>query len=289
MPKVSVVIPTYNRVDLLARAMRSVKYQTHEDWEMIIVDDHSMDSTPQMVQSWQLNDARIKYHRFSYNSGSPVAPRNVGVSMAEGDYIAFLDSDDLWFKNKLETQLWYMQYHNTFFTYHDLVVQTLGEGGKVEWWQWDKMSTCHSDRVFLFLLRKNFIATSTVMLKKGIYERYGGMDPFLTINHDWDLWLRIAYELPIHFINELLGQIEIHKGSVITEVHKRRVSSRRIVRKWIEKMEGMYYRKVMAYYYLMEVFDILPERLQRKIRRIWYNQSKYKGEKRPDLPAHKQP
>ena len=280
MPKVSVIIPTYNRVDLLSRAMRSVKQQTHKDWEMIIVDDYSNDATVQMVASWMVNDERIKYYKLPQNSGSPVAPRNIGVSYAIGDYISFLDSDDLWFNNKLETQLWYMQYHNSVFSYHNLIVQFIEKNKDVHYERWDRMSTCFSDMVFPFLLRKNFIPTSTVMMKKGIYERFGGMDPDLPINHDWDLWLRIAHDIPIHFVNEQLGQLEIHGGSVIGEVHKRRKDSRKIIRKWMNEVDGMYYRKIMAYYCLMEIFDILPKGIQRQVRKLWYSQSKYKGEKR---------
>jgi len=279
--KISVIIPTYNRVDLLARAMGSVKIQTHTNWEMIIVDDGSIDHTSQMVQSWQLNDQRIKYYKLSKNTGSPVAPRNKGVALAEGGYIAFLDSDDYWFSNKLEIQLWYMEYHNSVFSYHDLIVQRVDGHGNKSFEQWDKMSTCFSDMVFPFLLRKNFIPTSAVMMKRELYERYGGMDPALVINHDWDLWLRIAYEVPMHFVNEQLGLLEIHEDSVITEAHRRRTDSRKIIRKWADHVDASYYKKIMAYYYLMEVFDVLPRGVQKTIRKWWYNQDKYKGGNRP--------
>jgi len=281
MPKVSIIIPTYNRVDLLARAMGSVKRQTHQDWEMIVVDDGSTDATAQMVQSWMLNDERIKYHKLPKNSGSPVFPRNFGVSKAQGNYITFLDADDKWFPNKLETQLWYMQHHNSDFSYHDLIVVVIDKlGREVRTEQWDRMSTCFSDMVFKFLLRKNFIPTSTVMMKKGLYERYGGMDAGLTISHDWDLWLRIAFEVPIHFVNEQLGLLQIHEGSVISETHRRRSESRQIIRKWFDCVDGMYYRKVMVYYYLMEVMDLLPGRVRKIIRSWWYSQDKYQKPKR---------
>lgn len=276
MPEISIVIPTYNREDLLARAMRSVREQTFQDWEMIVVDDGSTDNTGQIVQSWAFNDKRIKYYRLSPNSGTPVIPRNVGVARAQGEYVAFLDSDDQWEPGKLETQLWYMKYHNSLFTYHDLEVLRFDYRGIIiNKERWGKMSTCHSDSVFKFLLRKNFIATSTVMMRRGLYEKYGGMDYRLAISHDWDLWLRIAYDIPVHYINEPLGTLEIRDGSVIGEVHRRRSECRQVIRKWMKQVDTIYYKKIMRYYYLMEVFDVLPVKLQGCMRSIWYKQDKY--------------
>lgn len=273
-PEISIIIPTYNRAEVLIRAIESSLKQSYQNWEIIIIDDCSTDITKETISLWIAKDQvwlnrRVHYYQFDKNSGSPVKPRNYGVSKAKGKYIAFLDSDDAWLPNKLETQLWYMKYHNSQFTYHNMKV-TMNQ-------EWSKMSTCHSDHVFKFLLRKNFIPTSSVMMKKELYEKYGGMNGNLTINHDWDLWLKIAYDLPVHFINEQLGKLEIHKGSIISQNHKRRVDSRKIIRKWKDKVDLRYYRKIMLYYYLMEVYDILPARIQNIIREAWYNQNKYKG------------
>jgi len=280
MPEVSIIIPTYNRDKILAAAISSVRQQSYKGWELIVVDDCSTDRTESIVK-WEQEKCNfnrnrlfrpvIHYVQLPSNSGSPVKPRNFGASIATGKYLAFLDSDDQWYSNKLELQLWYMKNHNSEFTYHDLTVQ---KGNKL--YDWSKMSTCHSDYVFKYLLRKNFIPTSSVMIKKDLWENYGGMDPKLTINHDWDLWLRIGYAYQIHFINEKLGWLDLHEDSVITKNHRRRVDSRKIVRKWKYYVGSNYYRKVMIYYYLMEVFDILPDWIQNRVRTIWYKQSKYK-------------
>jgi glycosyltransferase involved in cell wall biosynthesis len=273
MSKISVIIPTYNRAAVLHRAIYSVFGQTYEDWEIIIVDDCSTDKTQEIVHFWLKNHPdQIQYLRLNANSGSPVLPRNLGVNISTGEYLAFLDSDDYWTNNKLETQLWYMKYHDSHFSYHDLWV---GEEKLSQ--EWSRMSTCHSDYVFKFLLRKNFIPTSSVMMKKELYQTYKGMDPELIINHDWDLWLRIAYHEQIHYINEKMGHLALHEGSVIGNTHRRRADSRKIVRKWKDQVHPNYYRKIILYYYLMEVFDKLPEELQDIIRTAWYNQDKYKG------------
>ena len=101
-PAVSVVIPTYNRAHMLSRAVLSVIRQTSKDWELLIIDDGSTDTTEQVVQSF--SDLRIRYVRHESNRGAQAA-RNTGIRMALGEYIAFLDSDDEWHRTKLERQL----------------------------------------------------------------------------------------------------------------------------------------------------------------------------------------
>ncbi|WP_036479491.1 glycosyltransferase [Myxosarcina sp. GI1] len=99
---VSVVIPTYNRANILSQTVNSVLKQTHQNLEIIIVDDRSTDNTETVVSS--INDSRIRYFCHSTNKGGAAA-RNMGIEAAKGEYIAFLDSDDAWVANKLELQL----------------------------------------------------------------------------------------------------------------------------------------------------------------------------------------
>ena len=275
-PLVSIITPTFNRVDMLGAAINTVKNQTLKDWEMVVIDDCSTDNTAQVVGSHQVTDNRITYYGFSKNSGSPVVPRNKGVALAKGKYVAFLDSDDLWHPEKLATQVGYLETIGECFSYHDILVKYVDREGR-DSGVWSKMSTCHSGPVFTHLLRKNFVPTSSVLITKEAYLRYGGMDMSLDISHDWDLWLRVAFENDIHFIPDILaGTLLIHWSSVISEVHKRRRESRRVIRKWLPYVDGMYYRKVMLYYYLMEVVDILPTFVQERLRAWWYEQSHYK-------------
>jgi len=273
-PVVSVILPTYNRVDRLAVAMASVKRQTFEDWELIIVDDCSTDNTKQVISSWKYTDDRIRHLETRKNSGSPVIPRNLGCGHAFGKYLAFLDSDDSWRKEKLETQVGYLEATGEAFSYHDLLVRYEDRRSSVFW---SKMSTCHSGEVFPFLLKKNFVPTSSVVIRKDVYDKYGPMDMSLDISHDWDLWLKVAFEYQLHFIPDILvGTLDIHSGTVISEAHKRRKESRRVVKRWTPYVDGMWYRKIMLYYYVMEIFDILPYSWQQRIRARWYKQERYK-------------
>ena len=265
-PEVSVIIPTYNRASELKKAIESVQNQTFKNWEAIIIDDRSTDNTREVVRIWKLRDKRVKYYTTVFNSGSPVIPRNLGVKVADGDYIAFLDSDDTWLPTKLEKQLKLMKSKKSMFSYHDLTVSK----DDVYYNDWSKMSCCHEGMVFKQLLRKNFIPTSSVMMRKDSYSVFKEMDHQYKISHDWDLWLKIAETISIQFLNEKLGVLNLHKGSVITEAHKRRVECRKIIKKWKEKCNKKDYNKIMAYYYFIEIIDIMPNFIQNFIRKIVY-------------------
>lgn len=112
---VSIITPTYNCGKFIAETMETVLAQTYSNWEMIIVDDVSADNTEKIVRQYMEKDSRIKYKKLDENSGAAVA-RTTAMKMAEGQYMAFLDSDDLWTSNKLEKQLAFMKEHDYTFT-----------------------------------------------------------------------------------------------------------------------------------------------------------------------------
>ena len=112
---VSIVTPTYNCGKFITETIESVIGQTYKNWEMIIVDDCSKDNTQEIVKKYLKNDKRIKYIKFEKNQGAAIA-RNTAIREAKGRYIAFLDSDDLWSKDKLEKQINFMKKNSYSFT-----------------------------------------------------------------------------------------------------------------------------------------------------------------------------
>jgi teichuronic acid biosynthesis glycosyltransferase TuaG len=102
---VSVVMPCYNSENYLRHAIESVKCQTYQNWELIIVDDCSTDLSEEIVLENCKSDLRIKFFKTDFTSGSPALPRNIGIEKALGRFIAFLDSDDLWYNDKLMSQI----------------------------------------------------------------------------------------------------------------------------------------------------------------------------------------
>lgn len=113
---VSIITPAYNAAEYIAETIESVLAQTYPKWEMLIVNDCSKDNTAEIVQSYAAKDKRIKLINLKQNSGAAVA-RNTAIQNAQGRYIAFLDSDDLWKKEKLQKQLNFMQQNGYVFTF----------------------------------------------------------------------------------------------------------------------------------------------------------------------------
>lgn len=125
---VSVITPTYNCGKFIGETIRSVQAQTYKDWEMIIVDDCSTDATKKVVEDFMRDDSRIHYECLSTNSGAAVA-RTRAMELAKGEYIAFLDSDDIWLPDKLEKQINFMQDNGYAFT--STSYQHMTEEGKL--------------------------------------------------------------------------------------------------------------------------------------------------------------
>jgi teichuronic acid biosynthesis glycosyltransferase TuaG len=102
---VSVITPCYNGVKYIVQAIESVLVQTYQDFEMIIIDDCSVDDSVKIIDAYQKRDHRIKFYRTKTCAGSSIEPRNIGIERASGQYIVFLDDDDVWFPNKLDNQI----------------------------------------------------------------------------------------------------------------------------------------------------------------------------------------
>ena len=112
---ISVITPTYNCANFIGETIESVQAQTYQQWEMIIVDDRSTDNTKEIVEEYVKADDRIKYTCLEENSGAAVA-RTTAMELANGEYMAFLDSDDIWSEDKLEKQLSFMKEQDIAFS-----------------------------------------------------------------------------------------------------------------------------------------------------------------------------
>ena len=197
-PTVSVIIPTHNRAHLVGRAIRSVLNQTYQDFEIIVVDDGSIDTTEKVVR--RFDDDRIRYIRHGENKGGSAA-RNTGIKAAKGKYIAFLDSDDEWLPEKLEKQ-------TRAFENEDLQVGVvyakfvnINENGE----SLDKNVAKCEGFAFRQLLSSNRVGTvSSVMVRSECFQKVGGFDETLPSCQDWDMWLRLARHYKFHFIPEVL-------------------------------------------------------------------------------------
>ncbi len=118
-PTVSIITPCYNSSKTIAQTIESVRQQTFQDWEMLIVDDCSTDNSAQIIAEYQGQDSRIKYFKTDKPSGSPSLPRNIGIENSTGKWIAMLDSDDMWMPKKCQEQLDFALEDNYEFVYSD--------------------------------------------------------------------------------------------------------------------------------------------------------------------------
>jgi len=186
---ISVVMPTYNHAAFIGGAIGSVLNQTYSNFELIIVDNYSGDNTEAVVTA--CGDSRIRYVKF-LNKGIIAAARNYGIRLARGEYVAFLDSDDLWMPEKLELQMdSFNRVGDTALVYSRFSTIT---GDAVSEQVLPKIQRCLSGAIFRALYLRHFIACSGVMARRNILEHAGGFDeaPAMVAAEDADLWLKIA-------------------------------------------------------------------------------------------------
>lgn len=218
-PKVSVVIPTYNRSRLLVRAVDSVLQQTYQDFEILIVDDHSTDDTKERVA--ELSDGRIIYvHHDGPRGGS--AARNTGIKNASGEYIAFLDSDDEWYPVKMEKQshLFADPSIDISYTGFQRVDQVSGKAYETV------LPRCGGNVAHRLWLDNCVGTTSTVMMRKKCLLDVGGFDESLPQSQDWDLWIRLADKYRFAHVDEVLLNYYTHDGEQITKDKKKHLDAR---------------------------------------------------------------
>jgi glycosyltransferase involved in cell wall biosynthesis len=196
MPKVSVIIPTYNRLHMVKEAIDSVLAQEFEDLELIVVDDGSTDRTADEVKEY---GGRVKLLAYSENRGVSAA-RNRGILKAKGKYIAFLDSDDLWVKNKLKIQTDFLDGNPQYpLCYTDEI--WIRRGKRVN--PRIKHSK-YSGWIFEKCLPLCLISPSSAMMRKIVFRKVGLFDEALPVCEDYDLWLRITSRFPVFFIPKKL-------------------------------------------------------------------------------------
>lgn len=220
-PRVSVIVPAFNAAGFIGEALDSALQQTHPVAEIIVVDDGSSDATCDIVRRF---GGRIRLERQA-NQGAAVA-RNRGAALATGDWLAFLDADDLWLPGKTAQQL-AIAGDEAGLVYSDRY--NIGTLEGLPPIQGDLQPMVDGD-VFESLLDANVITTSTVMMRTSIFRALGGFseDPHLPPAEDWDLWLRVAERHAIRVVRQPLVQYRLHPSGVSRNV-ARMVRARQLV------------------------------------------------------------
>ena len=202
---VSVIMPTYNHAAYIKEAISSVLSQTYSNLELIIIDNYSTDNTMKIVDSFF--DRRIQYYKFR-NKGVIAASRNFGFTKSHGEYIAFIDSDDVWESFKLEHQIPHIQNISCISTNFKPIGDTDGFINYINSSFKGEFKDFNYDEV----VQENPVITSSVLIRRDIFLQQKGFDENEAYKfiEDFELWLRVAYLGPIRILNEPLVKYRIY-------------------------------------------------------------------------------
>ncbi len=279
-PLVSIVIPTYNRENLILRAINSVDEQTFQNFEIIVVDDASTDSTEQVIAD--LNHSKIKYVKLEENVGQ-CAARNVAINMAEGEYIGLLDSDDIWLPEKLEKQI-------EIFKNSDDKLGAVYCGN----YEIDEVKNTktlidlpkYRGDIYRILLG-GFCpsTTSKFLLKKKALLDVGSFDEYLPTFVDFDLWLRIAQKgYTFDYVDEpMMIKYEHHGEQMAKHLYKRLEGLKIFSEKWGKEMKKVAgarkyrnFKKNKVLVVVRSLLDSLPKRYRKEVMRSLFLLIRYR-------------
>ena len=196
MPKVSVIIPTYNRSSVVKEVVSSVLAQTESDLEVIVVDDGSTDDTREVVED--LQDGRVNY--FYKINGGPASARNLGLSKCEGEYVAFLDHDDLWLPNYLEVMVSHLENNTEFGAAYSPITVVYPDGRKVKSY---KRPEGKSGWITLDLFRNSFVWTSATVIRKSVLKKFYFDESLRRSYEDGDFFLRLSTWCRFLFVGDV--------------------------------------------------------------------------------------
>lgn len=207
----TVIIPSYNRADIIQKSIMSVLNQTISNLELIVVDDGSDDDTELKVK--EIKDNRLRYIKLEKNSGA-CAARNKGICEAKGKYIAFQDSDDTWVKDKLEKQIAFMENKQADMVYCGMSRHI---GNKTRYFPSDQKK--HEELSLESLLSKNKISTQNILIKKSVAEQVLFDTSFKRLQ-DWDFSARVLIGgFKIAYLAEPLVDAVVRKDSITSSVN----------------------------------------------------------------------
>ena len=237
---ISIIIPTYNRANIINRTIMSVLAQTEKDLEVIIIDDGSTDNTCNIIKN--LNDNRIQY--FYKKNGGAASARNLGLSKAQGKYITFLDSDDCWPERYLEVMLTSLQINDEFGAAYSPITIIYPDGSRITSY---KKPEGKNGWITLDLFKNNFIWTPAILFKASVLKDFY-FDENLVVSEDSDAWLRLSLCTKFLFVPEIEAFVNISSDSLC------------------KKTTNPYYRlhSLERFYFKLNGYKIIPYYIARR-------------------------
>lgn len=279
-PDISVIIPNYNCLEFLPKAIDSVLMQDGINCEIIIVDDGSTDGSVDWLLKKQVSTPELKI--ITQANQGVIAARNRAIQAANAPFIAFLDADDFWYKDKLEKQIKY--FHNnpncglSFTNYDHLTMDYEYIVDCYGYWPEFAKHQCKSNGQYVnledpvnFLLTTNVIGTSCVVVRKSTIMKAGGFDPSLRSASDWDCWLRIALISDIAFTSENTMGYLMRPNSITSNRQKRLDAIEDIIKRIGEHEVVSEKSKVQANAWLLESYGEMYRENQKYFDSIKYS------------------
>jgi glycosyltransferase involved in cell wall biosynthesis len=230
-PAISVVVATYNYGRYLAGALDSALGQSFRDVEVIVVDDGSTDNTGDVIAPY-LSDPRVRYERLDH-VGQPAA-KNIGIRLARGRLIAFLDADDLWLPKKLEKQIALLKADPTVGVIYSRRGLVDERGRALEYQQ----PPLHRGRVLEAMFRTNFVCFSSAIVHRRVFKHVGLFNESLNLAIDYDLWLRVAPGYRFDFVDEPLVLYRTGHANLSQRTEERLLAVYGIMERFLNTDEG---------------------------------------------------
>ncbi len=208
--KISVIISTYNRGNIIENSITSVLNQTYKNLEVIIIDDGSTDNTKEIIDKFE--DKRLKYIKIKENLGAPNA-RNIGIKEATGRYISFQDSDDLFYPNKLELQINNMFNQNSHLDFCKIKVFYNSSNHNFVPNQYQEKNIIKGNIFSELISHGNFISTQSILVRKKFIEKYS-FDTNMPRLQDYELILRMIPKVKISYTRKVLVELHLQKDSI---------------------------------------------------------------------------
>jgi glycosyltransferase involved in cell wall biosynthesis len=232
IPKVSVLIPAYNAEKFIQRTIMSVLTQTYKNLEIIVLDDGSKDKTGDIVRLMQQRDARIRYY-YQDNRGLSDT-RNRLISLARGEFIAFIDHDDEWLDLKLEKQMLFFQKNPELgMVFADAYIRN---NNKIIGRCFKERKPSKGSVFYRYLFSDNFVPLLTAILSRDILVKFMPFNTNYEVNEEFEMFLRIARDYEFDYINEPLAVYYVHGSNTIISKHRKLIDeSFAILDYWIKK------------------------------------------------------
>jgi teichuronic acid biosynthesis glycosyltransferase TuaG len=269
---VSVIMPAYNVEQYIQQSIQTVINQTYKNWELIIINDGSTDNTALIAEQYSTLDARIRL--INQSNGKQASARNAGIEIVKGEYIAFLDSDDLWEPNKLEKQITYLtNYPEIDLVYTNGWVFDYDNLNELKPYFQMPLGICSSKKMYQLEYKHNYIPILSVLVKKSIVDRVGLQEERLQFAgcEDWDYWIRMARNgATFYGMKEKLFYYRRHNSNMSANITKMKLAEINVLTKnyddkYISKKD---YENLMKEKIRNVVFDLIEDNKTNELRLI---------------------